>query len=61
LATCQAHIIDAPKWWEKSGFGLDLLDEEPLVEIFNKIKEVQAEDRKELVTKAEAAAAELKK
>jgi hypothetical protein len=61
LATCQAHIIEAPKWWEKSNNGLDLMDSEPLMDVYGKIREAQSEDKNSLVKAGEAAAADLKK
>jgi hypothetical protein len=61
LATCQAHIIESPNWWSKSNGGLDLLDQEPLVEVFNKINEAQQKEAEGLQTKAEEAVKELTK
>jgi len=60
LATCSIHVLDAPKWYTNSNRGLDLLDEEPIKFIYEKIMALQEEDRKALEEKAKEAAKELK-
>ncbi len=60
LATCSVHILEAPSWYTGTNRGLNLLDEEPLEYVYNKIMELRDEDRKALEAKAQEAAAELK-
>lgn len=60
LSTCEAHIIEAPSWYRDSANGMDLLDQEPVAEIFNQIVKVLAEVEGELTKKAKAATTELK-
>ena len=42
-----AHVINAPEWWKKSNNGLDLLDEQPIVELNTKLNSLLEEFFKE--------------
>jgi hypothetical protein len=60
IATVRTHVLEGPQWYEKSNNGLDLLDEEPLMFIFNKINEIRDGDNKAKQAEGEQAAKELK-
>lgn len=53
------HLQDAPSWWKDAGNGVDLLDEEPVVEVLEKIASLEKESAAELTKTAEKAKAEL--
>lgn len=38
-----AHTVDAPSWWKDSGNGIDLLEDDPVEEVINKILEIERE------------------
>jgi hypothetical protein len=38
-----AHTVEAPSWWKDAGNGLDLIDEEPVVAVIDKIVELEQE------------------
>jgi hypothetical protein len=50
FAFLQTYIIDAPKWWRENGEGLDLLDSNVAIEVWNaaikRLKELQDEKTK---------------
>lgn len=53
------HIVDAPSWWKDSGNGLDLQDEEPVMELLKCIQEFEKEAGDALKKKGEEARKEL--
>lgn len=61
IAELSVRLVEWPKWWPEVGFGLDLEDEEPLVEIQNGIQEILAAHQKEVAERGKAAEDELRK
>jgi hypothetical protein len=61
LATIWVHLQEAPQWWKSSNNGLDLEDEEPILEIFNEIVKVTKAAAEARAKKVEAAKADLAK
>ena len=55
FSTIWAHLLNAPTWWNSMGNGLDLSDEEPVLEVFNQIVEVRKNEQAEMEKKAEEA------
>lgn len=55
-----AHTVDAPIYWKDSNRGLDLLDEAPVVEIYQAIVKREKEFVDALKKSGEEAAKELK-
>lgn len=54
------HLTDAPSWWKEAGNGVDLMDESPIVAVYDGIVKLE-KDATDAVKKAgEAAAVELK-
>lgn len=54
LSTLRAKIIDAPEWWKQSR-GADVLDDEVLVELYNKIQEAETAWRTSLKNQGQKA------
>src|SRR5579872_1827349 len=40
MSTCHVRILEAPIWWKEAGNGMSLVDEEPPLEIYQKIKKI---------------------
>lgn len=38
-----AHLVEAPSWWKDAGNGVDLLDEAPVVAVYDNIVRVEKE------------------
>lgn len=55
LATLRAKIVKAPDWWTQSTGGLEILDEDALVVLYNKIEESEKEWRTKLKEKGKKA------
>ena len=55
LGNLRTKIIDSPEWWRQSNGGLEIMDEDVLVALHNKIKEVEAKWREDLKEKAKVA------
>ena len=51
LATLHAKIVDSPEWW-KQGQGSDLLDEDVLVVLHDKVEDAEVAWKKALTEKA---------
>lgn len=51
LSTLRAKVTDGPEWWKQSR-GADILDEDMLVALYNKVQEAEAEWRARLKDKA---------
>lgn len=49
------HLLDAPDWWKAKGNGLDLDDEEPVMDLLNQIQTKEKEANLALQKKAEEA------
>jgi hypothetical protein len=52
LANLRIKIIDAPEWWKQSNGGYDIVDEEVVVALYNKVKDAEIEWRAKLKEKA---------
>jgi hypothetical protein len=55
------RLSDAPKWWSESGYGMDLVDDNIMVEVFNGVMKVEEEAVNDMKKRAEAARENLKK
>lgn len=51
LSNLRVKIVDAPEWWKQSNGGLDIMDEEVLVNIYRKIVEKELEWRDQIKAK----------
>lgn len=60
LATIKAKIIKAPEWWYELGEGADVIDENVIVELYDKTVEAERKWRDGLAKKAEEAKEEQK-
>jgi hypothetical protein len=54
------RLSDAPKWWSESGYGMDLVDDNIMVEVFNAAMKVEEEAIAELKKRADEARNSLK-
>lgn len=54
------HVTDAPSWWKDAGSGLDLTDEEPIVEVYEAVVKMEKEAIEAVKKQAESAQKELK-
>lgn len=52
LANLRSKIIDAPEWWKQSGGGYDLMDEDVLVTLYQKIQDAEIQWRETLKERA---------
>ena len=59
LATVRAKIIDAPAWWKEADDGAKLIDENVIIEIYDKCNEAEDEWRKKLKESAQQAKKEM--
>jgi hypothetical protein len=55
------RLSEAPKWWVESGNGMDLVDDNIMVEVFNAAMKVEEEAVSSVKKKAEDAKEALKK
>jgi hypothetical protein len=55
------RLTEAPRWWTESGSGLDLVDDNVMVEVFQATMKVEEETVAEMRKRAEAAKELLKK
>lgn len=60
FAQLSVRIVQAPRWWLESGNGMDLIDDNVMVEVFNGALKVEEEALEEMKKKAEAAKQHLK-
>lgn len=60
LSTCQASIESSPDWWKESNAGLDLFDDNVLIELFEAITKVQREAEASIKSRAKAAVSAVK-
>jgi hypothetical protein len=51
LSTCVAYVIKAPRWWTENNNGLELVDIEPIAEVFREIDKVVSQTENELAQK----------
>lgn len=61
FAQLYVRLSDAPRWWLESGSGMDLIDDNVMVEVFQGAMKVEEEALTEMKKKAEAAKEQLKK
>lgn len=59
FAKVWTHLLEAPSWWKESGNGLDLDDEEPVMDLLAAIQAKEKEGKVELTKKADEAKVEL--
>jgi hypothetical protein len=48
LATLRARVIESPEWWRQSAGGSMLSDENVLMELYNKVSEVETQWRQKV-------------
>jgi len=56
LSNLRVKVIDAPEWWKQSAGGLNIMDEDVLVELYKKVVEKELEWRANLKNKGAKAA-----
>jgi hypothetical protein len=61
VAQIYVRVIEAPKWYYSTDYGLELKDYEIVNKLFEKTVEIDAETRKEIAEEAEGARKELKR
>jgi hypothetical protein len=61
FAQLRVRLVDAPDWWKASDGGLDLVDDNVLVEIFEQTMKAENDALAEIQKKSETAKDELKK
>jgi hypothetical protein len=54
-----AHLIEAPSWWKEAANGIDLLDDEPVGMVYDKIIDIETEITGNLEKDGEKAKTEL--
>lgn len=60
IASLAVRVVKSPTWWSDSDGGLELEDENILVEVYNKTHQATLDERKELAEQAEKAKEELR-
>lgn len=53
LSECRAKIVNAPEWWNQSGGGAVIDDEDALVVLYRKIGEAEREWKEDLKKKTQ--------
>lgn len=61
LSALQTRITDAPSWWNNSNGGVDLCDDNLIIELYTTIMKAEVDAKNELKKTAEEAKSELKK
>lgn len=61
FAELAVRITESPDWWKASGGGLDLIDENVVLEVYKQAMKIEEDERKAIKKKGEDAEAELKK
>lgn len=56
----RVRLTDYPRWWEESGFGMDLFDENVIAELYKEATRVEHEAQEEFMKKADEAQEVLK-
>lgn len=51
LSTCAAYVVKAPRWWTENANGVELVDIEPVAEVFKEIDKVITKVEAELTAK----------
>lgn len=60
LADINAALVGVPQFWKASGMGLDLLDDNVIVEVWNKVVSIQFEQNKKIKERTASDAERLK-
>ena len=60
LASVFVRITEAPTWWKESNSGLDLIDDNVLIEVFENAMRIENETVSEIRAKAERAQESIK-
>jgi hypothetical protein len=60
FAQVQVRLSDAPKWWIESGNGIDLVDDNVVLAVFDNVMKVEQEALEAVKKKAEDAKESLK-
>lgn len=60
LSTCQTALDKAPDWWKEANGGLDLIDDNVLVDLFEQVLKIQKEAEDAVRARAKTAAAPTK-
>jgi hypothetical protein len=60
IAELHVRLVEFPKWWPEAGFGLELEDESPLVEIQKNVERIVGEYQKQVQDAGKAAEAALR-
>jgi hypothetical protein len=60
MANLHVHLVEWPKWWPEMGFGLELEDEAPLIEIGKHIDEITKAHKKQIEEAGKAAEKEIR-
>lgn len=60
LAELSVRIVEAPEWWKEAKGGLDLEDENVLLEVWEKVKAILKEEADKKAEAAKAAEEELR-
>jgi hypothetical protein len=60
IAELHVRLIDYPKWWPEAGFGLELEDEAPLIEIQKALEKIVGDYQKQIEDAGKAAEANLR-
>ena len=55
LAHLSVSLLDAPKFWKESNNGLDLFDDNIVIDLFGKVIEIQNEEVKKIAKDGEGA------
>lgn len=61
LASLQIRIVDSPSWWTNSNGGVDLVDDNLIIELYTTVMKAEADAKAELKKAADEAKGELKK
>ena len=57
IATLRAKLVEWPSWWDDSNYGLNILDENVILEIFDQVEDAEIKWRLDLREQADAARA----
>ena len=55
------HLLETPSWWKEAGNGVDLLDESPVVAVYDQLTKIEKEAMEAAKKDGEEAAKTLKK
>lgn len=61
FAELRTRLVEYPDWWAACGFGLDLIDQNVIVTLYEKCLAIETEERNKTIAEGEAATAELRR